>query len=249
MPKVVWLLVLGLLCTGIPAGIYLGRQPTTAANTLPPRPATVRQPEETPGTTPDNTPTTPVAGAENSNTPDMVFSVGGSATRRHDRTGSATNGSSTGHEAPSGLTAQQQRQAQLERMMGVGAGGPPPPSNNLPPLRNQLPSLNNVANTQNGSNPTPVRISDTARQRDAERVVESSGVIRQCWSQFKLRNPAATRRSLSIGISVADTGRVTLHVHDHSDPALASCIENRSGSVRALAAGSVISTATRADLE
>jgi hypothetical protein len=74
-------------------------------------------------------------------------------------------------------------------------------------------------------------------------------VIRRCWEQFKLRNPAAPRRSLSISFAISDAGAVSLRVPDRSEPNLAACIERGSRDVRNLGPGSASTGTTRVDLD
>ena len=91
---------------------------------------------------------------------------------------------------------------------------------------------------------------DGVREREAVDRVERSGVVRRCWDQFKLRNPAAARRRLAITVSVAATGAVALRIDDHSDPMLTTCIENRStAQIRTLGPGNTVQTTINVTLD
>ena len=142
-------------------------------------------------------------------------------------------------------------QAALERALGIRGGGAIPngPIPVQPPSR-PVPSATNAPNGSAAANAPPVSAARSlAREQGASNAIERSGVVRRCWEQFKLRNPAAPRRSLSIGFTVSEAGAVTLRVSDHSEPTLTNCIERGSRDVRNLGVGSASSGSTRVDLD
>jgi hypothetical protein len=148
--------------------------------------------------------------------------------------------------------AQAATQAALERALGLRGDSLPTPGGPVvtTPLRNAT-SADNGASLQQANSAAPPRSAarSLVRERETAEALERSGVVRRCWEQFKLRNPAAPRRSISIQFSVSDTGVVTLRVPDNSEPTLSNCIERGSRDVRNLGVGAATTGSTRVDLD
>ncbi len=256
LPRSAWVLFAGVAVVGIAGGIALTKRPTHTeiAASVSEQTAQPAQPEH--AAAPPPAETAPTQGE--STTPDMVFAVGDDspAAREHRRRAAVARPA-----APPEVSVAQ-RQAQLERMMGLGPGSVAAPTPNLPALR--APTQSNPAPTPSANanaNPaatqsataTPqgsARTRDTVRERTATDQIERSGVVRRCWDQFKLRNPAAPRRRLSINVSVAESGQVSLRLAETTDAMLQTCIETRAGTqVRSLGPGSSVHTTLAVSLD
>lgn len=248
LPKAAWVLMAGLGVIGVAGGIAISRPPlrreTMSAAGEPPA-ATPSEPVAAPSAAPAAHAPVAQPGA-----PDMTFRVGegtpASPTHRRPTVAHA--------QAPADTRTAEQRQRDLERLVGLGAGVTPSAPPNLPALRtpsaasgggDPLPAQRNGA----AAAPAPTA-RDGVREREAVDRVERSGVVRRCWDQFKLRNPAAARRRLAITVSVAATGAVALRIDDHSDPMLTTCIENRStAQIRTLGPGNTVQTTINVTLD
>ncbi|MFO0651946.1 MAG: hypothetical protein U0326_37345 [Polyangiales bacterium] len=257
LPRSAWVLFAGVAVVGIAGGIALTKRPprTEIAASVSEPSAQPSQPEH--AAAPPPAALAPQAPGE-ATTPDMVFAVGDDspAAREHRRRAVAARPAGTPD-----LTAAQ-RQAQLERMMGLGSGPvAAAPTPNLPALRTptqstaaQTPGTSPAANPAAQSATTPAqgsaRTRDTVRERTATDQIERSGVVRRCWDQFKLRNPAAPRRRLSISVSVAESGQVSLRIPEGTDAMLQTCIETRAGTqVRSLGPGAAVHTSLAVSLD
>lgn len=253
LPRSAWVLFAGVAVVGIAGGIALTRRPPRtelAASVSEPS----AQPSQSEHAAPPPAELAPQAVGEPT-TPDMVFAVGDDspAAREHRRRAVAARPAA----APDISVAQ--RQAQLERMMGLSPGSVSAPTPNLPALRTPTPSpvpspsaAANPAATQSAALPQQgsARTSNTVRERTATDQIERSGVVRRCWDQFKLRNPAAPRRRLSISVAVAESGQVSLRIPEGTDAMLQSCIETRAGTqVRSLGPGAAVHTSLAVSLD
>jgi len=249
VPMGAFVLAAGLAVLGIAGGIALSRpkpsppMPRAAAHapvdpTPPPAPvpAALQDPVAAP-TPPTEGPVAP---------PDMAF-----AAPTNDPGGHHPRSEHSPRRPAATPESQSETQRRLEIALGIrgGAAIPNGPIPVQPPSRT-IPSAPNVPSGPAASNtPPPSAARSLVRMREVGNAIERSGVVRRCWEQFKLRNPAATRRSLSIGWSVSEVGAVTLRVSDHSEPTLANCIERGSRDVRNLGAGPASSDSTRVDLD
>jgi hypothetical protein len=249
VPKAAFVLALGVAVVGIAGGIALSRPkpppPTPrAAAHAPVEPAPTPAPTPTPEQVVAPTPTPAVAPAP----PDMAFPTPASDESNGHRPRS-DHGSSRRQAAPAETQSETQRR--LEAALGIRGGSLP----SQPAISPTLPQPRIVAapnapsNSAAANTPPPSAARSLARTNEVGEAIQRSGVVRRCWEQFKLRNPAAPRRSLSIGWSISDTGSVTLRVSDRSEPILANCIERGSRDVRNLGAGPAGSDSTRVDLD
>ncbi|MFO0602190.1 MAG: GYF domain-containing protein [Polyangiales bacterium] len=254
-PKGVLVLAAGLAVVGIAGGIALSRpkpsppeaRPAAHAPIALPTPATQPAPAEPAPTEPaaQPAPTEPAAQpTENPASPDMAFAGPGSDNAR-----SSHGGGRRTPRPQATPESQAATQAALERALGIHGGAAPPPSTQIatPPMRNTAAAPNAPSAPQANAPVSAARSLD--REQRAQSAIERSGVIRRCWEQFKLRNPAATRRSLTINFAVSAAGAVTLRVPNTSEPTLSNCIERGSRDVRSLGDGSPSSGSTRADLD
>ena len=240
----------GLVLVAVVGGVIATRRPApeapraVQAPTPPPAPPSVAQPTAPAPAVAAPTPTP----APQETAPDMAFAPdnnGGAAAHNRPRPHTPRPG------APEPALSNDQRQAAIERMMGLSPGaahGPAPTIVNAP-LRQPAAT----ATAQNNSATAPAstgtggtgstRIRDTVREREAVDQVERSGIVRRCWEQFKLRNPAAAARRLNMTVNVAESGQISLRLDDRSEPVLTTCLETRSASqIRALAAGTAVHT-------
>ncbi len=146
--------------------------------------------------------------------------------------------------------------------MGLGPGSVAAPTPNLPTLRTPTQQATSTTPSSNGANsaaaqtpaiPAPqgsARTRDSVRERTATDQIERSGVVRRCWDQFKLRNPAAARRRITINVAVAESGAVSLRLAEATDGMLQTCIETRAGTqVRSLGPGSAVHTTLNVSLD
>jgi hypothetical protein len=241
IPKAAWFMALGVAVFGIMGGIAISRRQT------PQRPMIVET-SQTPGsieTQPDPhsgaAPGSPESPRE-STEPDMVFAEGENGSSDRERRRHSSSSSQQAPTTPEASAAA--RQAALERMIGGRVGSVPV----LPatPLRTpSAPSTNNAA--AGGNEQTSARTSSNVpREREAADRLERSGVVRRCWEQFKLRNPAATPRRIEISVRVNEAGAFTLRASGTGDESLSSCIQSRP--VNALGPGAAASTTVHVTL-